>query len=151
MAKKGQSTKKLYLGMEKNKAIILAMALVMVVSMGAGIASSLIEDDDSDIEQVSMAQVIIDFGNYSRVTEVVEIGTGDNAYQLFNKVGTVTQDFLNNGFVVTKIDAGEYSAENAGNYTWLFYVNGKLNLDSPDYYTPTQGDYLELRYGVNPF
>ena len=150
--KKGKSTKKTYLGLEKNKAIILGMAIVMFVSMAAGIASSLINDDSEVVEaQVSKAQVVIDFGNYSRESEILNISDGETAYTLFSKIGTVTLDFVENNFVITKVEVGENSEEVFNNTVWVFYVNGMITFDPPDMYRPKQGDYLELKYEENPF
>jgi len=150
--KKGRSSKKKYLGMEKNKAIILAMAIVMIVSMAAGVASSLIADDEEVIDtQLPKVQVSIDFGNYSRESQILNISAGETAYTMFNQVGTVTLDFVENNFIITKVEVGENSEEVFNNTVWVFYVNGIINFDPPDMYKPKHGDYLELRYEENPF
>lgn len=150
MTQKGQTTKKKYLGMEKNKAIIIVMAVIMLLSSAGWITSSLVEEDESEA-QISQAAVTIDFGNYTRVDKILTIGAGESALDLFNKVGTVTVDFKNNAFVITKIEAGNNTAYAEGNQTWVFYVNGIMKLDDPDTYIPKQGDMMELRIEENPY
>jgi hypothetical protein len=150
--KKGQTTKKMYFGMEKNKAIILAMAIVMFVSMAAGIASSLIGSEDDGLpDQSSKVAVLLDFGNTNRVNEILDLSEGQSASDLFDQLGTITMDFVDIGFVITKVETSEFSAEINETSVWIFYVNGIMTFDSPDNYKPNHGDSIDLRFEENPY
>jgi len=150
--KKGQSKRKKYFGLERNQFFILLLVFVFLVSMGgAGMVSFLIKEDVPVEAQISKAQVIIDFGNYTRVNQIVDIESGETANDLFNKNAQVTLDFISNIFVVTKVESGENMKEINDEFVWDFYVNGRLTFDGPDMYKPKHGDTLELIYEENPF
>jgi len=149
--KKGRSTKKKYFGMEKNKAIILGMAFIILISMAGGIASSLIEEDETPEEELFQASVAIDFGNFSRLNKIVNFKDSQTAHDLFNELGTLTLDFVGSSFIVTAVETGNQSATGEGDFMWVFYVNGIINFDSPDTYLVRHGDMLELRFEENPY
>ena len=126
--------------------------MIFVVSMGgAGLVSVLTGEEPVEETQIQKAYVTIDFGNYSRSSQVFDIEEGESAYDMFNKVGTITLDFVNNGFTITKVETINNTAETFNNTLWIFYVNGIINFDDPDSYMPQHGDYLDLRYEENPY
>ncbi len=142
----------MYFGLEKNKAIILAMAIVLFVSMAAGIASSLIESDGDGLpEQTEKVAVVINFGGGNKVDEVLDLPDGKSAHDMFNQLGTVTIDLIGTEFVIINVEADGFSAEMTESTIWVFYVNGILNFGTPDKYKPKHGDTIELRFEENPY
>jgi len=152
MTKKGKSTQRNFLKKySKNQVCVFAMAFIMLVSMAGYMVSSLVEEDETTIDQVSKASATIDFGNYSHVSEIFNITDRDTANDLFNQLGIVTLDFVETNFVVTNVATENQSAAAEGDFVWVFYVNGVINFDSPDTYTVNHGDILELRLEENPY
>ena len=148
--KKGHARKR-WFKMSKNRAIVLGMAFIMFVSMAGYMVSSLIEDEEAVEGPSARTAVTIDFGNYTRVNKILNISTEETAYDLFNKLGTVTLDFVENSFVVTKVATENRTETARDEFVWVFYVNGVINFNPVDEYKPRNGDMMELRLEKNPY
>jgi len=148
--KKGHS-KKSWFKMSKNRVIVLGMAFIMFVSMAGYMVSSLIEDEEEVEGQSARAAATIDFGNYTRVNKILNISAENTAYDLFNQLGTVTLDFVENNFVVTRVVTENRTEATHDEFVWVFYVNGIINFNPIDEYKPRNGDMLELRFEESPY
>jgi len=148
--KKGHSRKR-WFKMSKNRTIVLGMAIIMFVSMAGYMVSSLIESEEEVEGPSARTSVTIDFGNYTRVNKILNISTEETAYTLFNQLGTVTLDFVENSFVVTKVATENRTETVHDEFIWVFYVNGIINFDPIDNYNPRNGDMLELRFEESPY
>lgn len=150
--KKGKPKKRFKLPkFSKGAGCAVALAVILTVSAMGYVITSIVGEDTVVQDDQLQARVIIDFGNFSRVSDIVNLTQGATAQDAFNQLVTVQMDYADTGFIITSIESDGMLASFNGTHMWVFYVNGRLNFDPFDSYKVRHADVIELRFEEEPY
>lgn len=131
---------------------IVMMILILTISGLGYVASQMAGDAEAPQMQGIQAIARIDFGNYTSISELVNLTQGATAEDTLNKIAVINYQVNDIGLVeVTSVMAEEHSATKNDTHMWVFYVNGVLNFNEPRQHPVQHGQTIELRYEENPY
>ena len=119
--------------------LVLATVALMLISCASGNKKNVTVTVIDEISVSEDGNNKVDISGDVQVPE--EADAAECIRSLCNTNGIVVEG-VDNGFITKVADV-----ENAGNYAWMFYINGELSEDKGiSDYIPEQGDKIELRY-----